>query len=198
MTTPSQNQEWNIRSCGHLCAATGQPFADRQVIFSKIYVTPEGFQRADYSDAGWTEQARQGAVSHWKGVYRAPPLKPEDPLKKGTVETLLRQYMAREDFSKLDVVYILAVMLERKRILVEKDVQKRDDGGRLRIYEHKRTGEVFTIPDPELKLNELQSVQTEVNSLLGIQPRKPRGRGKTDAVQAPTEPPATAVPQAEA
>lgn len=180
MTTPAQNQEWNIRSCGHVCAATGQPFADRQLIYSKVFVSPEGFQRADYSEAGWTDEARKDAVSHWKSVYRAPPLKPEDPLKKGTVETLLRQYMAREDFSKLDVVYILAVMLERKRILVEKDVQKRDDGGRLRIYEHKKTGEVFTIPDPELKLNELQSVQTEVNALLGIQPRKARGKAKSE------------------
>jgi hypothetical protein len=88
---------------------------------------------------------------------------------------LLRQFMAKDDYSKLNIVYILAVMLERKRILAEKDVQKRDDGSRIRIYEHKKTGEIFTIPDPDLKLDELEAVQSEVASLLGIRPKKDKG-----------------------
>lgn len=172
MSTPQQNQEWNIQACGHVCAATGQPFADGQVIFSKLFTTAEGYARADFSEAGWTDEARKGAISHWKGVYHTPPAKAEDPLKKGTVETLLRQFMAKDDYSKLNIVYILAVMLERKRILAEKDVQKREDGSRIRVYEHRKTGEIFTIPDPDLKLNELEAVQAEVASLLGIPPRK--------------------------
>lgn len=182
MNNPNQNQEWNIQARGHVCAGTGQPFADGQPIYSKLFVTPEGFARLDYSEAGWTEDVRKDAVSHWKGVYHAPPAKPEDPLKKGTVEMLLRQFMAKDDYSKLNIIYILAVMLERKRILAEKDVQKREDGTRIRIYEHKKTGEVFTIPDPDLKLNELQTVQEEVAALLGIPPKKVKE-------QAPAPPP---------
>jgi hypothetical protein len=68
-------------------------------------------------------------------------------------------------------MFILAVMLERKRELVERDVQERDDGTRIRIYEHRRTGEMFSIVDPDLKLSELAPVQAEVNELLGIAPR---------------------------
>lgn len=177
MTNPQQNQEWNVQACAKLCAATNQPFADGQTIFSKLSTTADGFLRSDYCEAGWaTEDARKGAISHWKGVFHAPPDKPEDPLKKGTVETLLRQFMAKEDYSKLAIVYILAVMLERKRILVEKEVQKQDNGSRIRVYEHKKTGEVFTIPDPDLKLNELAEVQAEVATLLGIPPKKEKGK----------------------
>ena len=142
---------------------------------------------ADYSEAGWTDETRKDAISHWKGVYHAPPAKPEDPLKKGTVEALLREFMAKDDYSKLSVIYILAVMLERKRILAEKDVQKREDGSRIRIYEHKKTGEIFTIPDPDLKLNELEAVQAEVNTLLGIPPKK--SKEQPPVVQAPQESP---------
>ncbi len=187
MTTPAQNQEWNIQVCGKICAATGQPFTDGQAIISKLSVSPEGFVRADYSEAGWTDETRKDAISHWKGVYHAPPAKPEDPLKKGTVEALLREFMAKDDYSKLSVIYILAVMLERKRILAEKDVQKREDGSRIRIYEHKKTGEIFTIPDPDLKLNELEAVQAEVNTLLGIPPKK--SKEQPPVVQAPQESP---------
>lgn len=184
MTNPQQNQEWNVQACGKVCAATNVPFTDGQPIFSKLAVGPEGFVRADYSKDGWTDDVKKAALIHWQGVYHAPPDKPEDPLKKGTVETLLRQFMAKEDYSKLAIVYILAVMLERKRILVEKEVQKQDNGSRIRVYEHKKTGEVFTIPDPELKLNELADVQAEVATLLGIPPKKGKGE--------PTPPPAPA------
>lgn len=175
MNVPPQNnnQEWNIKACTPACAGTGTPFQDGQAIYSRLTIGAEGtYERSDFCEAGWTEEAHKAAISHWKGVYRAPPTKPDDPLKKGTVETLLRQFMAKEDYSKLKVVYILAVMLERKRILAEKDVQRREDGSRVRIYEHKKTGEIFTIPDPELKLNELEDVTLEVNALLGIPPRK--------------------------
>jgi hypothetical protein len=58
-------------------------------------------------------------------------------------------------------------MLERKKIFVERDVQKTEDGRKLRVYEHKKTGESFLVIDPELKLDELEHVQDEVVVLLG-------------------------------
>ena len=62
--------------------------------------------------------------------------------------------------------YLLAVMLERKRILKEVETKRSDDGTLIRIYEHGKSGEVFVIPDPELKLDEIEHVQIEVASLL--------------------------------
>jgi hypothetical protein len=167
------SQEWEIKPCQHVCAATGQPFEDQQRIYSRLVFTPEGYVRADYSEAGWTDGAKKGAVSFWKSVYHAPAPPAPEPMKKETAEMLLRQFMAREDFSRKNAIYILAVMLERKRVLVERDVQMRPDGLKLRIYEHKKTGEIFTVPDPGLRLDELESVQAEVNELLGLTPPKP-------------------------
>ena len=55
-------------------------------------------------------------------------------------------------------------MLERKRIL--KQIQTEDrDRGRVLIYEHAKTGDVFIVPDPQLHLDELDAVQTEVVAL---------------------------------
>ncbi len=94
----------------------------------------------------------------------APP--PEETLKKETAESLLRQFMEDEDASRRNAIYILAVMLERRRTLVEKDVQVRKDGIKVRVYEHRKTGETFLVPDPELRLAELGHVQEEVVALL--------------------------------
>jgi len=38
--------------------------------------------------------------------------------------------------------------------------------GRLLIYEHGATGDVFIVPDPGLRLDELEHVQNEVAQLL--------------------------------
>ncbi len=165
------SQEWEIKACGRTCAGTQQPFADGQPIFSCLQFGPEGYVRKDYSEAGWTGEVRSGVVSFWRSVYHAPPPPAPEAVKKETAETLLRQFMAKEDFSRINAIYILAVMLERKRVLVERDVQSREDGTKVRIYEHKKTGEVFTIPDPQLKLGELEVVQQEVAELLGLPAR---------------------------
>lgn len=79
--------------------------------------------------------------------------------------------MQDEDNTKINAIYILAVMLERKRILVERDVQTKDDGGTIRVYEHRQSGETFLIPEPHLHLDELEHVQEEVVILLGGKPR---------------------------
>jgi hypothetical protein len=93
-------------------------------------------------------------------------------MKKESAETLLRNMVAKEDADDTNAIYILAVMLERKKILVEKDVQTREDQTKIRVYEHKKTGETFLVIDPELKLAEIEKVQEEVVGLLGGKPPK--------------------------
>jgi hypothetical protein len=87
----------------------------------------------------------------------------------------LRELMETDDMSRRNVVFILAVMLERRRVLVEKEVQLHPDGRKIRVYEHKQTGECFVVTDPQLRLKEIESVQREVMELLGIPP--PAGKG---------------------
>jgi hypothetical protein len=56
-------------------------------------------------------------------------------------------------------------MLERKRILKVKG-QSRDNGRRIFVYEHSKSGDLFTIIDPDLQLNQLVAVQCDVANLL--------------------------------
>jgi len=64
------------------------------------------------------------------------------------------------------VVYVLAVMLERSKILVERDAKEQPDRTIIRIYEHRRTGESFIVLDPRIRLENLGDVQSEVVALL--------------------------------
>jgi len=167
------SQDWDIKSRARVCAICEKPFSDREVIYSCLVRGAENYERKDVSEACWDQMPRENLISFWRTVYIAPPPPAEEPLKKETVETLLRQFMSRDDYSRIEVVFILVVMLERKRILVERDVQRRDDGVKIRIYEHRQTGEIFTIPDPELRLDQIGEVQLQVNELLGLVPPAP-------------------------
>jgi hypothetical protein len=68
-------------------------------------------------------------------------------------------------------MFILAVMLERKRVFKVKEQIVRD-GKRVFIYEQPKTGDVFTIADPDLRLDQLEQVQRDVAALLehGLNP----------------------------
>jgi hypothetical protein len=104
-------------------------------------------------------------------VFEVPPPVPE-PIQKETAESLLRKLLDRNDPRDQAVTYILAVMLERKRILRVQD-QTRKDGTRFFIYEHGRSGDVFTVADPNLRLDQLEEVQRDVARLLERGPNPP-------------------------
>jgi len=109
-------------------------------------------------------------ISLWQSPYIPPEPPPPDPAPKQTVEALLRRFLEDEACDPA-VTYVLAVMLERKKILLERDVKFQEDGTMLRVYEHRKTNEVFLIADPGLQLNQLQPVQEQVATLLAAPPQ---------------------------
>ena len=126
-------------------------------------------RRSDVCGACWAEkrQEQRGAgnfLSYWQGVYEAPK-PPVEAIKKETAETLLRKLIERNDPRHIPASYILAVMLERKRLLKVKEQIVRD-GQRIFLYEQPGTGDLFTIPDPALRLDQLEQVQHDVAALL--------------------------------
>ena len=168
--------EWNIQSRAHVCQACTRPFTDGQPYHTILFDKKPAYERLDVCEACWAAQYGQGAtsrkgfISHWQGVFEIPPARP-DPIKKETAESLLRKLIELNDPRFGPACFILAVMLERKRVLKVKDQTQRD-GRRVFIYEQPRTGDSFTILDPNLQLNQLEEVQRTVSQLLehGIDP----------------------------
>jgi hypothetical protein len=171
--------EWNIQSRAHGCTACGKSFADKEAYHTLLFDEKAEFKRSDICQACWQHQYgdgardRKGFISYWQGVYEAPP-PPTDPIKKETAESLLRKLIELNDPQYIPAGYILAVMLERKRALKVKEQIVRD-GKRVFIYEQPQTGDVFTIVDPNLQLNQLEQVQRDVAALLehGLNPVAP-------------------------
>jgi len=102
--------------------------------------------------------------SFWKSRYEPLPPKPAEPVPKESAEQLFRRLMA-SDSPPANACYVLAAMLERKRVLKQVKTEQTPQG-RVQIYEQGATGDAFIVPDPQLRLDELENVQNEVAELL--------------------------------
>ena len=195
--------EWNIQSRAHGCEACGKLFADQEAFHTLLFDEKADLRRLDICSGCWDKQYREardrkGFISYWQGKYEAPPA-PTDPIKKETAETLLLKLVQLNDPQHIPAGYILAVMLERKRVLKIKEQFVRN-GQRVFIYEQPKSGDVFTIADPDLHLDQLEQVQREVAALLehGLEPASARPAdpaiepetpvAETNAIPVPPEP----------
>lgn len=184
--------DWNIQSRAHACAACGKGFADKETYHTLLFDERAELRRADVCAACWQKQFSEGArdrkgfISYWQGTYEAPT-PPTEPIQRETAETLLRKLIELNDPKFVPAGYILAVMLERKRLLKVKEQILREGQNRVFVYEHPASGDVFTITDPGLRLDQLEEVQRDVAALLehGLNP--PAAPVET----APAETPAT-------
>ena len=162
------SQEWNIRSRGHVCSICQQPLVDKSPLVSVLRETSDGYERLDCHPECWKALERDWTpFSQWDGVYLEPVKETKkEPLKKEDAGELLRQLVTMDDPTMKNVIYVLAVMLERAKILVERDRKELKDGSIRRVYEDRKQGDTFVILDPRLRLENLAEVQTQVVALL--------------------------------
>ena len=191
-------REWKIRARSHQCNQTGTAFSEGDTVVTAIFWNQDegDFERRDFSDLGWhqfqnpadptapfDELAATSAAtspapaavpsdppfSSWRSIYQPPP-PPEDksgPVAKESAESLLRRMIEEDLPGTENTRYVLALLLERRKQLKQTEA-KESELGRMLFYEHVKSGELFLIKDPLLKLDELEPVQEEVAALLGV------------------------------
>ncbi len=159
--------DWKIRSRNPKCEHTGKDFVDGEEFYTCIFEDTEsdGFVRRDFSESVWDEVKKKlnpKPFSRWKSVFEVPVVKSDsDAIQDNSAEGMLRRMLDEDDPTTENTRYILAVMLERKKTLLPVDV-KETETRRLLFYEHKDSGDVFIVADPQLKLDEIESIQAEV------------------------------------
>jgi len=173
------NDQWNLKSRAHACHATGQPFIEGETFFTALFRSADaaGLERRDYSEEAWKnlEADSPAPFSHWRSVYTPPARAPkqEDPMQRESAEELLRRLVQEDEAHTENARFILAVMLERQKLLRQTDVNKIGET-RLLIYEHRKSGEVLLVRDPDIPLADVDRVTAEVTALLEAQqPQEP-------------------------
>lgn len=161
--------DWAIKQRSDSCHATQRPFAPGEIFYTLLYREGDGFRREDLSEDAWLKRNENiQPFSFWKTKFEPEPPAAPEALGQETAEDLFRRLMMGTEPPR-NACYVLAVMLERKRIL--KQVRAEAVEGRdILIYEHTKNGDVFIVPDPHLRLDDLEQVQADVMQLLQQSP----------------------------
>jgi hypothetical protein len=159
-------QDWNIKARSEACAVTGRPFSEGEIFHAALFIEGQGFRRSDLCEEAWNARSLDPNIeppfSVWRSKFEPPAPPPPEPLPRDDAEGMLRRLIESNDPVHTNTRYLLAVMLERKRVLKP---QPSPDKTTL-IYERAGTGETFIITDPNLSLSDLVTVQEEVSALL--------------------------------
>lgn len=158
--------EWPIKSRADACAATGRSFAPGEIFYTLLFRERDGYRREDLSDEAWAARNENiRPFSFWKSRYEPAASAPPETLGKEGAEDLLRRLLAQNKREHTSTCYVLAAMLERKRVLKQIKTGESENGREL-VYEHLASGDVFIVPEPHLRLAELDAVQLEVAAML--------------------------------
>lgn len=162
--------DWNIRGRGKTCTLCEKAFEEGNACVSALKTAENGeWIRVDACGECWHGVAEKDAFfSTWRFTFRnrTPSKKTRSPVQRDRVETLFFQLMDEGVPEKQDAAYVLAVMLERNRVLIPRGTRPDAEGGLLRVYEHRVQGDVFVIRDPMLPLDQIGDVQQRVAGLL--------------------------------
>ena len=185
-------EPWHVRSRGRECAATQRAFVDGEIIVTALFPDPEssGYLRRDYCVDGWKfyQESGDAPFSSWRTTYTA--IANNDAAiaaERLSSEEILQRLVEEDEDHTENARFILAVMLERQKLLRETDSQ-RTPTGILRVYEHRKTGEVFIVKDPDIPLSQVEAVQNEVFILLENNGRTPSPVEEVTEPTAPAEP----------
>ena len=159
--------EWSIQHRAESCAVTGEPFVAGENFYTLLFRDGDGFRRQDLSETAWRQRNENlQPFSFWRSRFEPPPAIPPEPLPKENAEELFRRLVAEADRRERQ-----CLLRARGHARAKKDPQTNPNRGvatrgRVLIYEHQKTGDVFVVPDPQLRLDELEGVQMEVMGLM--------------------------------
>ncbi len=146
--------DWNIQIRSPQCCGCNTPFTEGMVGFSLLLPDEAGksYQRRDYCKVCHEARESKEHMSAWRFVVQSaqPTEQKEEPLHRDTASELLKKLMARALPEDIGLICLLAALLERSKLLIEREVTFTPEGTRQRLYEERATGAFYTILDPGL------------------------------------------------
>lgn len=158
--------DWNIKGRSEQCAETGHPFQEGKVFYTILEETKEGIQRKDLCAEAWNKISGKPAF-FWRSTFKTAPAKAPETINKQDAESELRRLLNLDARENDKLCYLLALLLERKKILRAREKTELE-GEKVIFYEHSDTQETFIIRETDFKLSDIENLQTELSSSSSI------------------------------
>ncbi|MFZ5807103.1 MAG: hypothetical protein ACOY3I_07850 [Verrucomicrobiota bacterium] len=155
--------EWNIKERAEQCAVTNKPFEEGEIFYTILFQEAGKLVRQDLCSSAWEQRKTdQPPVSFWRSAFKPTPIEPE-PIEHNSAEAELRRLLLENSHNNEKLPYLLALLLERKKIFHERERATLNDK-KVVIYEHVETQETFVVPRVDIKLDEINALQQELKN----------------------------------
>lgn len=163
--------EYSIKSAARCCCQTGRAFEPGETFYSVLFFdeNTSTFIRRDYSRQAWHGRPK-GAYAYWR--CEIPPLEDKEiGVKPATNEQLLEYFdKLRETPSETDTLFVLTLLLIRRRLFRESDSlnfsdDEEDDSPFLKVYCPRRN-ETYTIEIVDIPLPRQDEIQAILERLV--------------------------------
>ncbi len=154
---------WQMKEVSKSCTMCGKEFSDGQQYHSLLEISHNDLlctnaTRNDYCIHCWKELPEQKAGKteepldsySWKGVFRTKEKKDSSNFKRGRLETMLaymKDNIGNPDRKVSNLLFALAVILERKKILVPCESSAYNPT--MLVYKHSKSDDTFILKTPE-------------------------------------------------
>jgi hypothetical protein len=155
--------DWEIKSRAEHCAVSGKAFREDEEFMSVLFQGEEGLERMDMSLVAWKEWEADETepLSCWKSRFQPGPEPESETVDKQDAESELRRLLDQGAPESAKLCRLLALLLERKRILKLREKIDQPDR-QLLVFEHTDTQESFLVPDVDFKLSDLDTLRDEI------------------------------------
>ncbi|HYF47816.1 MAG TPA: hypothetical protein VEJ63_00305 [Planctomycetota bacterium] len=192
--------EWKIAKSGQQCSACSAALnVVGKTYFSALFNTPEGLNRRDFCEECFQKNRPDGVYYFWKTLHRDEEEKNKRRQPVVDVDFVLDFFKRLEGEpgegqpqipQRLPFRYILALMLTRKKVLVQDERRKNAAGQDVQVFKERRGGTAHEVVEPNLSADEISAVSAELGALLGLKaPEAPAAApapatGEADKAQA--------------
>ena len=134
--------DYEVERCTRHCASSGRELTEGEEFYSVLVAEKRDVRRHDYAAEAWSGPP-DAALAWWKSRM------PTREAKKGQLapnEVLLQLFAELEQVpEKADMRYVLALLLVRRRVLREEDVERDESGGEMLVLYSPREESTYRV-----------------------------------------------------
>jgi len=154
--------EFNVRPVARICASTGQELTPGRPCWS-VLVQQEGrLVRLDYSAESWTGPP-DDVVGYWECIVPDKPTPTNGVLDLDSLFDYFVQLSETPNTAEEDYLYVVALLLMRKRRLILEETIETDDQSALRLIGAGGEGP-FDVTERDLSDDRITELQTQLFS----------------------------------
>ena len=164
--------EFKISRTKKTCSSCGAAYGENETFFSAVRDLPAGLERSDYCPKCWEalpQDSRKGFFSFWRTSIRPKGPAKRRPLDLETAREFFVRLHGSAEAQKQNFLYLLALLIMRKRGLVLSKTIRESDGEIMILHFPHETETLYHVKSPALDAAALEVIRAEFCELLDME-----------------------------